>query len=197
MPIGWGRCIAIGPPDGPTGLSLDPSFEPPAIQNAEGGNAIERGFHSAGSGSFLRGLGRVEPEVDARSHEVAQFDVVVGEVHAFDAVCEAFLCMDDSSDDVFSDFVAGMGLSCVNDLDFADDVVDAEQAFEVIVEHVRAFVGGSSSGETDGEDFRIKFDAADGLDVVDERVLRLLVRCPNLVTRDGGGCSQCVVVFTP
>src|SRR5271156_6866072 len=51
---------------GPAGDSLDPTFDPPTVQDAEAGNAVERRLHSTGAGGFKGTSGCIQPKIDAR-----------------------------------------------------------------------------------------------------------------------------------
>src|ERR1017187_6029318 len=46
--------------DGPSGYAFDAAFDPPAVQDAKAGNAIEGRFHAARAGGFLRPLWSIQ-----------------------------------------------------------------------------------------------------------------------------------------
>ena len=41
-------CLA----NGPAGFAFDPAFDPPTVENAQTGHAVERRLHAAGAGGF-------------------------------------------------------------------------------------------------------------------------------------------------
>ena len=66
--------------DGPAGGVFGAAFDPPAVEDGERGDAVERGLHAGGAGGFVGAAGRVDPDVDALGEERAEFPVVVLDV---------------------------------------------------------------------------------------------------------------------
>src|SRR6202030_2426888 len=67
--------------DGPAGDTLDATLDPPAVQHAQAGYAVQGRLHSAGPGSFLRALGGIQPEIDSGGDELGKRHVVVLKVN--------------------------------------------------------------------------------------------------------------------
>ncbi len=88
--------------DRPAGNAFDVTLHPPAIENAQAGDAVEGGFHSAGAGSFQRILRGVEPEIAAGSEIAAEFEVVIVEKNDGDGFLEGLLGFENALDDIFS-----------------------------------------------------------------------------------------------
>ena len=66
--------------DGPAGNVFRATFNPPAIQNTERGDAVERGLHAAGAGSLVGAERGVHPDIDTLRELLAELPVVVFEV---------------------------------------------------------------------------------------------------------------------
>jgi hypothetical protein len=66
--------------DGPAGDVFGAAFDPPAVEDAEAGHAVERGLHAGGAGGFIGAARRVDPDVDALGELRAELPVVVLEV---------------------------------------------------------------------------------------------------------------------
>ena len=66
--------------DGPAGDVFGAALDPPAVEDGERGDAVERGLHAGGAGGLVGTAGRVDPDVDALGEERAELPVVVFDV---------------------------------------------------------------------------------------------------------------------
>src|SRR5690348_15837362 len=115
---------------------------PPAIQNTQTGNSVERRFHAARSGGFERKLRRVEPKVHARSHLATELEVVLVQENDGNSFPKRLLRLENVSDDVLAARVVRMSFAGVDNLELTRVFGDQPQTVEIGQEQVRAFVTG-------------------------------------------------------
>src|SRR5580704_12673564 len=107
-------------PNGPTGYAFNVTFYPPAVQDAEARNAVQRRFHAASAGRFQRILRGVEPQIHTGSQFATKFHVVVVEKNDADSFLERLLGLENVPDDFLAAGVAWMGLAGVDNLERAN-----------------------------------------------------------------------------
>src|SRR5580693_57352 len=62
--------------DGPAGDALDAALDPPPVQHAQAGNAVQGRLHAARAGSLLWTLWRIQPEIDAGGDDLGERHVI-------------------------------------------------------------------------------------------------------------------------
>ncbi len=83
------RFRPLGVPDRPAGHALDPSFRPPAVEDAEIEHPVERRLHAAGAGSLHRRHRVVQPHVGTRHAGLGDIHVVVRQERPGDLALQA------------------------------------------------------------------------------------------------------------
>ncbi len=157
--------LVFGVFDGPAGDVFGAAFDPPAVEDAEAGNAVERGLHAAGAGGFVGAQRGVEPDVDAVGELLAEVPVVVLEVEDAElAGLELGGCGEDVADEALAGVVGGVSLAGHEDLQAADAVGDLDEALGRVQDQAGALVGGDAAGEAEGEDVGVEVDAGALLD---------------------------------
>ena len=141
---------------GTSRTTFEVAFDPPAVQDAQAGDTVERRFHSARARSFQRELGGVEPEVDAGGDFSADFHVVFVEEDDGDGFLQRFLSGKNVADDVFAATVVRVSFARVNDLKFTGVFGDLAKAIEVTEDQIGALVTGGAACKTDGENIGIE-----------------------------------------
>jgi len=103
-------------PDRPAGDVFDAPLDPPAVQDAERRNSVERRFHAARPRSLHRRTGRVEPDVGSRGHQPGKRHIVVRQVDQADRVIQLIPELPDVLDSPLSLVVVRMGFACEHEL---------------------------------------------------------------------------------
>src|ERR1017187_9729286 len=137
--------------DGPAAGGLV-GFVEPAVEDAEIEDAVDGGFHAAGSASLLAASGIIEPDVDALDEFAGDLHVVV--FHEDDVLPEIGIARElhHLADVGLARLIFGMGLASDHDLHRHIGVQqDALQALDVAEEQGGALVGGKAACEADGK----------------------------------------------
>src|ERR1700757_1260025 len=111
-------------------------FDPPAVENAEAGHAIQGGLHAAGSGSLQRKLRRIEPQVHSRSNLPAEVHVVVVEENYGHGFPQRFLRVIDPPDNIFPASIVGVSFARIDDLEVAGVLGNLPETIEVSQDQV-------------------------------------------------------------
>ena len=166
------------------------SFDPPAVQHAQAGHAVEGGFHAARAGGFLRFLRRVQPEIHAGHQQTCQVHVVVLQVNHLDVALHALGGFMDASNDVLATLVVGVRLAGIQDLQPAAAGRDAAQALGIAEQHFRPLVGCGAAGKADGEDIRRQLPLGARGDLGQQSLLGGAMRLADFAVIDRDGVSQ-------
>src|SRR5207249_9724966 len=118
-----------------------PALDPPAVEDAETGDAVEGRLHAARAGRFLGLLGVVEPEVGAAAEELRQPNVVVLEVDDLEVGAKVVPRCEYLSDQRLTGSVLGVGFAGEHDLDRARFADDRPQRVSVGEDEGGAFIG--------------------------------------------------------
>ena len=158
--VGFGG-FGLAVVDGPAGDVFGAALDPPAVEDGERRDAVERGLHAGGAGGFVRAAGGVDPDVDALGEEGAQLPVVVFEVVDLEgAGVEVGGGGEDVADEALSCVVGGVSFTGEEDLKAADLFGDGYEAGGVVEEEAGALVGGYATGESQGKDVWIEVVAS-------------------------------------
>ncbi len=164
--------LVFGVFDGPAGDVFGAALDPPAVEHAERGHAVERRLHAAGAGGFIRAQRRVEPDIDAVGELLAEVPVVVLEVEDTElAGLELGGGGEDVADEALAGVVGGVSLAGHEELQAADAVGDLDEALGRVQNKAGALVGGDAAGEAEGQDVGVKIDAGALLDRLEEAQL--------------------------
>jgi hypothetical protein len=98
------------------------AFDPPTIQNAKARHAVQRGFHTTGSRSFLRSERRIKPNVDSGTDQLSQRHIVVFQINNPNIVRQRRRCFENPPNNRFAAFVSWVGLAGVDQLQRAPSV---------------------------------------------------------------------------
>ncbi len=181
--------------DGPAGDVFGAAFDPPAVEDGERGDAVERGLHAGGSGGLVGAARRVDPDVDSLGEQRAQLPVVVFDVVDLErGGVELGGRGVDVADEALAGVVGGVGLAGEEDLEAADLLGDGDQARGVVEEQAGALVGGDAAGEAEGEDVGVEVVAGALGDRREEAMLAFDVsrrRCVPDRCRRRSGSSGC------
>ena len=167
--------------NGPAGHSLDVALDPPAIQDAQAGNAVERRLHAAGAGSLQRKLRRVEPQIHTGSHFPTQFEVVIIQKHNGNIFPQRFFRLVNTANDVFAARVIGVRFAGKNNLKMASIFRNLAQAIEVGQDEVGALVAGGAACEANRKYLRIQMEARFRTDQFKQFVLGDQMRRPKIL----------------
>src|SRR5579884_756676 len=184
--------------DGPSGDAFNPAFNPPSIENAEAGDAVQGRLHTAGAGRLIRALGRVQPNVYAADQMGGNLPLIIFQIdNAQRIIAELMRQLNYAADLLFSGAVGRVCLAAVDDLHGAVFARAAGKAFRVGKEQVGAFVSGGATGKANGEDAGVKADACAFGNQVHEPLFGLRVRVLDFLFRNINGVTQGNVVLPP
>jgi len=118
--------------DGPASDAFYPAFDPPAVENAQTGNAVERSLHTAGAGSLEGAARRVQPKIDTRRKHRSEFPFVVFQVDDLERIGLKPGCyFKNLLDQLFARFIMGVSLAAKEDLQAAKFFCGVNQAFGI------------------------------------------------------------------
>ena len=141
--------------DRPSGHTFDATLGPPAIKHAETRHAVYGRLHAAGSRSFERRLRCIEPDIDTRSHQLADFHIVVFQVGDLDVGAQHLLGAVNPLDHFLAGIILGMGFAGINDLQTAVCRRDRFESLHVGEKQVGALIGRRAASKTDGQNIDI------------------------------------------
>src|ERR1035437_9945266 len=137
--------------DGPAGDPLDVALDPPAVEDAEAGYAVEGGFHPARPRGLVGGDRVVQPDVDPGHEEGGQVHPVVLEVDDGHGAGQGPGGGVDPFDEGLAGLVEGVSLAAVDDLEGPDPIHQRPKPVGPGQEEVIALVGGGTGGNPVGE----------------------------------------------
>src|SRR6476646_758343 len=135
--------------DRPASDSFNVSLDPPPIQHAQAGNAIERSLHPARPRCFERWLRSVEPEVHPRHEDLGEIHVVVFQIRDFNLILQRLLEVEDSFDQFLAGLVMRMSLAGIDQLKTPGFGSNGAQAFRICEKEICALVGSNTAGKSD------------------------------------------------
>src|SRR5580704_10909619 len=181
----------------PSRYAFDVAFYPPAVENAQAGNSVERGFHAACAGGFERKLRRVEPKIYAGSDFAAEVEIVLVEEDNGHGLAQRLLRMEDSPDNILASAVVGMRLARVDDLEMSCVLGDLAQAVQIRKDQVRALVARGAPSKTDCEDLFVQTETGFFAHGFQKFVLGDEMRRPDFFGRKSQRAAETVIVLAP
>src|SRR6266403_2519347 len=183
--------------DAPSGDPLNVAFHPPAVENAQARDAIQRGLHAAGAGSFERKLRRVEPEVHAGSYLPAELKIVVVEENHGYCFPQRFFRLENPANDVLPASIIRMRLAGINNLEVAGVLGNLPEPVEIGQDQVGALVSCCAARKPDGESLGIELEAGLLANRFEQIVLGDQMRRPDILRWQPERAPQTVVVLAP
>lgn len=178
----FGIRAVTGVADGKS-VAAVPCFGPPAIECGAVEDSVDRCFLATGARSFLRASGRIQPHIDSLHKLSCQIDGVVSEDDNAPAEWWLSSQLPDALQDEFTLFVCRVGFSGKEQLYGSVGILQQSgEQIEVSEDQVRAFIGGKTPCEADGERLRVEGLAAGALgDIVQQSLSQAAVSLPEFL----------------
>src|SRR6266567_967174 len=181
------------PPRGAFRVSLDP----PTVQNAQTRNSIQRRFHAARTGGFLRSLRRIQPKVRAARDELRPTHVVVRDVNKSDGILQIAGHFHYVPDQFFPRSILRMGLSAEDDLQGAKLLGQPPQAIPVREQQFRPLVRRRAPRKTDRKQLLVQLHLRLAVYLLQQNAFRGGVSLVDFHQRDSARVAEVQIVPPP